>query len=63
MDRYNYKYMYLYVTQDEYEFPLDFDLSATRLARRHGVSPEAVRTGAWHAANEGRKSQWRRVRL
>ena len=40
------RYIYLKVTADEYELPVDFDMSPTRLGRRHGSTGKAVRAGA-----------------
>ena len=56
------RYIYLKVTSDEYELPVDFDMSPTKLGKRHGSTGKAVRAGAYYTEKGQRKSMWRRVR-
>lgn len=57
----DHKTIWIKVSNDEYENILEMGDSAEELARRCGVSVNAVRSGASHYKHDGVKSRFRMV--
>lgn len=54
-------YLWLKVTADDYEFPLIIADSASELARKAGVTKNAIYTSVWHAEHRNYKSIYRKL--
>ena len=55
--------LYLYVSDDEYELPLAVAESAAALARKVGVTANAVRCGISQERHERHKSRYKCVEV
>ena len=57
------KKLYLYVTKDEYELPLVVEETATALAGKVGMTPDAVYSGISHELRGGPRSRFKKVEV